>query len=156
MQHIINYEKKGILPLAYQGIESYNKKFCHIYRKKFCDVNDRDDNSNVNIDGEGFDARKIDGDDVELDDVDDCYDDDSSDEEFDARKFPGDAMGFDIDDEYYDQDDGDDNNYEFDAGKFHGDAAGLDDVDDYEDDLFEIMRFDGVSKNYERISDHCH
>ena len=56
-------------------------------------------------------------------------------------------MGFDIDDEYYDQDDGDDNNDEFDAGKFHGDAAGLDDVDDNEDDLFEIMRFDGVSKN---------
>ena len=77
-----------------------------------------------------------------LDDVDGSYHDDSSDEEFD--------------DEYYDQNDGDDNDDEFDAGKLHGDAAGLDDVDDYEDDLLEILRFDGVSRNYERVSDHCH
>ena len=45
---IINYDKKEMLPLADENIESYrNKKFCHIYKKKSHDV---DDNENDNRD----------------------------------------------------------------------------------------------------------
>ena len=55
----INYEKKEMLPLTDGKIESYNKKkFCHICKNKFYDVDDRDDNSNNDSDddsnGENF------------------------------------------------------------------------------------------------------
>ena len=50
-REIINNEKKEMLPLTDGGIESYNnKKFCHICRKKFHDVDDRDNNSNDDSD----------------------------------------------------------------------------------------------------------
>ena len=49
---VINYQKKEILPLIDEEIGSYNnKKFCHICKKKFYDVDDNNENSSDDSNG---------------------------------------------------------------------------------------------------------
>ena len=79
---VTNYEKKEILPLTDEEIQTCsNKKFCHISKKKFNDVDDSDD--------ENVDVRKFHGDTLGLDDVGDGdyydHDDDSDNKRFDVR-----------------------------------------------------------------------
>ena len=101
---MINYEKKDMLSLTNEEIESCsNQKVCNIC-KKFYGVDESDDDK--------FNARKFHGDASGFDDFDDYYghnddNDDSNDsDKLDARKFYDNAVGLDeVDDDYYDYND---------------------------------------------------
>ena len=88
---ITNYEKEEMLPLTDEKNKSQkNTKFCHIYKKKFYNTNDKCDdsdndgsNDNSNVDEE-FDTIKFNDNAAGLDDADDDYcnhDDDDSDDD---------------------------------------------------------------------------
>ena len=96
-----------MLPLTDEEIETCNnQRFCRIFKKRFYDVDDSDDDSN----DEEFQTRKFHGDAAELDDDEfyDHNDNDSDNEKFGVRKFHGDVSGLDdADDDYHGHDYGD-------------------------------------------------
>ena len=70
--------KMGMLLLTDEAIKSCNnQRFCHIFKKRFCDVDDsdddNDDDSNGDSNNEKFGVRKFHGDVSGLDDADDDY-----------------------------------------------------------------------------------
>lgn len=149
-----------MLPFAEYDIKSNNNKtFCHIFKKKFYDVDDTEDDSDDNnddsnddSDGEKLHIRRFHDDptgSVGIDDDQYDRDDDNDNEEIDVRTFHGAAARpDDVDDNYYDNKD---SNVKFYAREIHCDT------DDYcDDEAFNVIRFHDGIKTYKRVHDHCH
>ena len=118
-------------------------KFYHIFKKKFFDVDDNNDNDESDNE-EGFDFRMFHGNSTWL------------------RKLYGDDAKTDINDDFYDHDDS--NDEKCDSRRFHDNTAAEpdigdaddDDDDDDDNDHFIGASFHNASKSYERVHDHCH